>query len=118
MKKSDRRKNESSRSLDRQTNQTTIVAQYQGPLPAAAEMERYEQVQRGSADRILTMAEGEQENRHSLEMVGLVGGLVVWTLLLAATVLLAWLGARTAAAVVGSGVGLMMLDRFLKNRTG
>lgn len=81
-------------------------------------MERYESVHPGASERIFVIAEKEQNNRHFLEKVGLVGGLIVWVLLLAAAVILAWLGSHTAAWVVGSGVGLMMLDRFLKGRTG
>lgn len=37
---------------------------YSAPLPLASEFEHYEKVQPGAADRILTMAEKEQEARH------------------------------------------------------
>jgi uncharacterized membrane protein len=42
----------------------TQAAFRSGPLPEAAEMARYEQVLPGAADRIITMAEGEQTYRH------------------------------------------------------
>lgn len=37
-----------------------------GPLPAAEELQRYEDIQEGFAERIMQMAEGEQEARHSM----------------------------------------------------
>lgn len=115
MKRADRQKPGSSRSLSRQTSQTTVV-EYQGPLPTAGQLDKYELVLPGAAERIVTMAEKEQTNRHFLERVGLIGGFFMWLALLVAAVLLAHFGARTAAWVVGSGVGLMMLDRFLRGR--
>lgn len=41
---------------------------YQGPIPPAEQMERYEQILKGSADRILAMAEKQQAHRHGLEV--------------------------------------------------
>ena len=35
----------------------TMMQSYEGPLPPASEFSRYEEVQKGSADRILRMAE-------------------------------------------------------------
>ena len=81
-------------------------------------MERYEVIQPGAAERIIAMAEAEQQSRHSLERTGLRGGLVLWALIMVTTVVLAWLGSHTAAWVVGSGFGLMMLDRFIRSRNG
>lgn len=40
---------------------------YSGPLPPSAEMERYESITPGAADRILTMAEQQQRHRHIQE---------------------------------------------------
>ncbi|MBA7572880.1 hypothetical protein ES708_14667 [subsurface metagenome] len=37
-----------------------------GPLPCSEEMEKYEKVQPGSADRIIGMAEKEQIHRHEM----------------------------------------------------
>ncbi len=44
--------------------QQTITS---GPIPSAAEIERYEAVLPGAADRILSMAEGNQARRHQSE---------------------------------------------------
>jgi len=60
----------------------------QGPLPDAREMQRYEQILPGSADRILKMTESEGSHRHDTEkrgqyigagiaVLGLVGGVCV-----------------------------------------
>jgi len=43
------------------------IETYAGPLPPPKLFEGYEQVLKGSADRILTMAEKEQSHRHSFE---------------------------------------------------
>ncbi|MEI6221368.1 MAG: DUF2335 domain-containing protein [bacterium] len=38
--------------------------QYEGPIPPAFELDRYEKVEKGMAGRIIAMAEHEQKNRH------------------------------------------------------
>jgi uncharacterized membrane protein len=43
------------------------VQHYSGPIPSAQELQRYEQVQPGLADRIVSMAEKEQGHRHTIE---------------------------------------------------
>ncbi|WP_404377720.1 DUF2335 domain-containing protein [Vreelandella aquamarina] len=40
---------------------------YSGPLPPSSEMERYETITPGAADRILAMAEQQQRHRHNQE---------------------------------------------------
>ncbi len=79
-------------------------------------MEKYESALPGAAERIMKMAEIEQGARHFLEVSGLFSGFIMWLALLVASVTLAYLEADLAAAVVGSGVGLMMLDRFIRGR--
>jgi uncharacterized membrane protein len=44
-----------------------VQVAYRGPLPQAAELERYEQVLPGAAERIIKMAENQQVHRHQLE---------------------------------------------------
>jgi uncharacterized membrane protein len=44
-----------------ENQQSSIVAAYQGPIPPPAQLERYEQIQPGAADRILRMAEKNQD---------------------------------------------------------
>lgn len=43
---------------------TTVQQQYSGPLPQPADLEKYDQIVPGAAERILIMAEKEQTNRH------------------------------------------------------
>jgi hypothetical protein len=45
---------------------------YTGPLPNAAEMERYERTLPGAADRIVAMSESEEDHRHRIENRGQV----------------------------------------------
>lgn len=46
-----------------------FTASYVGPLPPAEQIRAYEEVLPGSADRILAMAERQQEHRQNLERV-------------------------------------------------
>ena len=45
------------------------VQHYSGPLPPAAEFEKYEHVLKGSADRILKLAENQNKHRRFIEKV-------------------------------------------------
>lgn len=40
---------------------------YSGPIPSASELARYEEVQPGSADRIIKMAENQAKHRQNIE---------------------------------------------------
>ncbi len=96
------------------TTQRSVVAEYQGPIPPPQMLARYEEIVPGAGERILAMAEKEQQNRHSMNWLGLIGGSLLWGGVLYAAVRLAELDARTAAAIVGSGVGLPLLARFFR----
>ncbi len=78
---------------------------YAGPLPNAAEMERYERTLPGAADRLITMTESETEHRHSMERWGqiLAAAVPIFFVTLGAVVFLisgSWAGVALA------GVGL------------
>ena len=45
----------------------TEIRQHSGPLPPADELQRYGQVVRDGAERIMTMAEAQQQHRMQLE---------------------------------------------------
>jgi uncharacterized membrane protein len=47
------------------------VQQWSGPIPAPADLERYNQITPNGADRIIAMAEKEQAHRIEYEKVGL-----------------------------------------------
>jgi uncharacterized membrane protein len=53
--------------VDGSENNNGRIVAYRGPLPPAQELERYEQVAPGSADRIIRMAEEQQGHRHKIE---------------------------------------------------
>lgn len=45
----------------------THHVEFQGPIPPPDILEKYDGIQAGFADRIIKMAEAEQEHRHALE---------------------------------------------------
>jgi len=58
-------------SITRTNQNKTMTAQYaeymSGPLPSAQQLERYEQILPGAADRIIKMAEVQSAHRQELE---------------------------------------------------
>ena len=44
-----------------------IEAHYSGPLPPAGQLQQYDQVVPGAAERLIAMVEEEQRHRHSVE---------------------------------------------------
>ena len=48
-----------------------VSASWSAPLPTPGDLERYESVLPGAADRILKMAESVQDNRHELNRMSL-----------------------------------------------
>ena len=77
-----------------------------GPLPPADQIRAYEEVLPGSADRILSMAERQQEHRQSLEKVTVEGAANR-----------SWWGMRLgfviAVIVVGIGAGAIFTGHAL-----
>ena len=51
----------------KQVVRTELRASYSGPIPPPEMLAAYERALSGSAERIITMAEGEQKHRHQLE---------------------------------------------------
>lgn len=86
---------------------------YEGPLPPASEMERYEQIAPGAADRILTMAEHAQEKFFALEdkeaqrrynMALITNGLAFLTILLICALLLFAIHKQSTLAAIAACV--------------
>ena len=46
-----------------------VMGRWSGPLPPPAALEQFERASPGAADRILSMAEREEEHRQSLERI-------------------------------------------------
>lgn len=51
--------------------QVVHSASYQGPIPPAAEMERYAQISLTLPDRIMSMAEIQSEHRQTIEKIAI-----------------------------------------------
>ena len=58
-----------------QHQQVLEVSSYSGPLPPAQQLERYNQIFPGCADRIVTMAEKQSDHRQDLEKLELRVGI-------------------------------------------
>jgi uncharacterized membrane protein len=92
---------------------------HQGPLPPAQELSEYDRVHPGLAERIVRMAEAEQQHRHGLERTevqepfrlarrGQVCGVAVVVLVLAFATFLAVNGHVAAASII-TGLNLVGL---------
>jgi len=51
------------------TGEQVLMGRWSGPLPPPAALEQFERASPGAADRILTMAEREEEHRQDLERI-------------------------------------------------
>lgn len=110
------------------------VSMHRGPLPPVDVLKGYESILEGAADRVVKMAEREQEHRHAIDNKGMelqkthldkeaektkrgqhIGGFVV-TLCLIATVLLGVLDKQAAAAVLGGGTIVSLAIVFVLGR--
>lgn len=108
-------------------HQQVIMAQQfrSGPLPASQELEHYNQIVPGAAERIIAMAEGEQGHRHKVEgrhSVQRIVAQIVSSLMGLAFVGLAWFMVYTertehltsmlwaGAAVIGAVLGVRLLS--------
>lgn len=88
-------------------------ATYSGPIPPPAAMEQYERIVPGAANRILAMAEREQEARHEfmaserrLRHRGQWIGALLVLLLIGASVYFAYVG---LAVLAGTVMGVTLL---------
>lgn len=100
---------------------------HSGPLPAPESFEHYEVVLPGAAERIMRMAEIEQENRHATQKrivtneyatryVGQAGALLALTGLIGCVMFCAWVGQPLTAAIIGA-IGAIVVG-FLKYSNG
>ncbi len=114
-----------SETLDDDINQATELVQqsahFSGPIPPPNAMAKYEEVLPGSADRIMAMAEKEQNLREK-KVNGTIGiarlrigaSFIVSVLLIAAGVYCAILGQPLLGGVLGiSGLVAAIFRRFL-----
>lgn len=92
-----------------------FAASYSGPLPPAEQLRAYEQVLPGSPDRILRMAERQQEHRLALESITVreAANRSWWGLRLGFVITLLVVGVGAAAIFTGrslAGFGVILAD--------
>jgi uncharacterized membrane protein len=96
-----------------------IAESFSGPLPRPADLQEYEKVMSGAADRIFKMAESQSQHRQSLEKIvvsgnskrafcGLFVGAFVALCALGSSVFLIFNGHELAGSVIG-GIDLVAL---------
>jgi uncharacterized membrane protein len=108
------------------------ISHHSGPLPRPADLAGYEAIQKGFAERIMQMAEKEQDGRlssfknviekdYNLKSRGQHYALLIAVVLVAFAGLLAHLGDTESAAWVAGGgiagvVGIFVTGRFISAR--
>lgn len=91
------------------------LEKYEGPLPPSAELERYEAIMPGLADRIVKMAEDQLAHRQALEVRAVNAGIrhASTGQVIAGIIAVSGLGAATAVGIWGSpitGFGIAIAD--------
>jgi len=92
----------------------TVAQEYSGPLPPPGMLKHYDTVQPGFSDRIVSMAEKEQNHRHNLENKGVSGAinkdsrgqhyaLITSILLITSCVFLIYSGHEISGSILGGG---------------
>lgn len=107
----------------------SILVHHRGPLPPPEQLRAYDEVRPGLADRIVSMAEREQQHRHTMQAESIRGGLnlsrrgqhyglgIALTVLVAAVILV--LTGHEAAGIVIASVDLVSLAAvFVFGRSG
>ncbi len=90
-------------SKGRTVRQLRIEASYSGPLPRPSDLQEYERVMPGAANRILTMAERQANHRQTLEKTVIVGDSKRANCGL-------WIGAFVVLCLLGGSVFLIIND--------
>lgn len=107
---------------------TAQHVEFQGPIPPPEILSKYDLVQPGFAERIVKMAEAEQQHRHTIETTvvsesfveakrGQLYGLLIGIIAIIAGALASVAGAPIPGAIIGGGgviglVSVFVLGRF------
>ena len=105
----------------------TKLSAFSGPIPPPEVLQGYETVQQGFAERILKMAEKQQDHRMSCEdkivtestsqsKRGQIIGCIIAILFLAGSVLLGLEGHDVLAGVIGGGTLISLVTVFVTNK--
>lgn len=117
----------SSKNNHLQVSQQSIEQSYSGPIPAPVDLEYYNQVVPGAAERIIVMAEKEQSFRHSISQstttktleerrIGQIFGGLIAFMGLAVAVYALKLGHPVAASVIGGATLLGIVTVFVTGK--
>lgn len=101
---------------------------FSGPIPHPDILMGYDKVGKGFADRIIRMAEKEQESRHECNSALVKGpikatargqwmGFIIAILFLGAAVYLASIGQSWLAGILGGGTLVSLVTVFVTNKT-
>jgi len=96
--------------------------EFSGPLPSPDHLEKYNEILPGAADRIIKMAEKEQENRSKLQLVALrnerfkvSGSIIIGVGLLAVAGIATWFNQPLIALPLGLGGTITVIIRQILN---
>ena len=119
---------------DPSTEKRELVAQYEGPIPPASEMAKYENALPGTADRILAMSEKEATHRHKVEgtllvqddrrithafierILGQIFALIMGVFAISAGAYVALKGYQLAGGFIGGGGVIGLVTAFIWGR--
>ena len=91
---------------------------YEGPLPPAQELIRYNQAHPEAAHRIITMAESQEAHRQRLETFGLIFGFVIVIMVTGAGTLLIFNNKPGTGLVIAlSGIATLVWPFVVGHRT-
>lgn len=102
---------------------TEALSSYQGPIPHPEHFAKYEEVLPGAGDRIIRMAEREQDNRlqstrsqNAQRVIGLWLGTFLIMLLILAAVYAIYAGATTLAGIILAPIMGLAIIYVLRER--
>ena len=95
-----------------------VFVAYEGPLPPAQELIRYNQAHPEAAHRIITMAESQEAHRQKLETFGLIFGFVIVIMVTGAGTLLIFNNKPGTGLVIAlSGIATLVWPFVVGHRT-
>ncbi len=109
---------------DALVRQETTTVVFSGPFPPPQMLEAYERILPGAAERIFRMGEEQSQHRRELESqviksdirnsrIGLIFGLLIGIVALAASVLIAYFGYPVSGGLVGVGAIAALVGVFV-----
>ena len=109
------------------TTATVTRQEFRGPLPRPEDLEHYDQIVPGGAERLFAMAEREAKHRQDIERtalssvahegrLGQILGIVAVVFLSATAVACAYLGHGAAAATIGGGTIVGVVTVFVTGK--